>query len=177
MLPLNAAKLGAKRNLGLYDVVYVHVIEGKTVAKPKNAGGGPGAHRHGRRARRNCGCGRPVQGAALVLENKTGRILAMAGSFSYSASQLNRTSQTQRQPGSAMKPLTYLTALQAGLQPNTLVSDDPITLAPIGASTASSRASTTARCARNITGRRATPTAAWAACSPCGADWRIQSTS
>jgi membrane carboxypeptidase/penicillin-binding protein len=31
-----------------------------------------------------------------------------------------------------MKPLTYLTALQAGLQPNTLVSDDPITLAPIG---------------------------------------------
>ncbi|MGB6284589.1 MAG: penicillin-binding transpeptidase domain-containing protein [Xanthobacteraceae bacterium] len=56
----------------------------------------------------------------------------MAGSFSYFASQLDRTSQTQRQPGSAMKPLTYLTALQSGLQPNTLVSDDPITLAPIG---------------------------------------------
>ena len=56
----------------------------------------------------------------------------MAGSFSYGLSQLNRTSQTQRQPGSAMKPLTYLTALQAGLQPNTLVSDDPITLAPVG---------------------------------------------
>jgi penicillin-binding protein 1A len=73
-----------------------------------------------------------VQGAALVLENKTGRILAMAGSFSYALSQLNRTSQTQRQPGSAMKPLTYLTALQAGLQPNTLVPDDPITLAPVG---------------------------------------------
>ena len=34
-----------------------------------------------------------------------------------------------------MKPLTYLTALQSGLQPNTLVSDDPITLAPIGAQT------------------------------------------
>ena len=73
-----------------------------------------------------------VQGAALVLENKTGRILAMAGSFSYALSQLNRTSQTQRQPGSAMKPLTYLTALQSGLQPNTLVRDDPITLPPIG---------------------------------------------
>jgi membrane carboxypeptidase/penicillin-binding protein len=43
----------------------------------------------------------------LVLENRTGRILAMAGSFSYALSQLNRTSQTQRQPGSAMKPLTY----------------------------------------------------------------------
>src|SRR4029077_18253305 len=73
-----------------------------------------------------------VQGAALVLENKTGRILAMAGSFSYPLSQLNRVAQSQRQPGSAMKPLTYLTALQHGLQPNTLVPNEPITLSPIG---------------------------------------------
>jgi penicillin-binding protein 1A len=129
VLPLNAAN--AKRNIGLYDVVYVRVIESKTVAKPKNARGAPGPTvTVGGRVELRV---RPtVQGAALVLENKTGRILAMAGSFSYFASQLNRTSQTQRQPGSAMKPLTYLTALQAGLQPNTLVSDDPITLAPVG---------------------------------------------
>jgi membrane carboxypeptidase/penicillin-binding protein len=73
-----------------------------------------------------------VQGATLVLQNKTGRILAMAGSFSYPLSQLNRTSQTQRQPGSAIKPLTYLTALQKGLQPNTLIPDEPLTLPPIG---------------------------------------------
>jgi penicillin-binding protein 1A len=72
-----------------------------------------------------------VQGATLVLENKTGRILAMAGSFSYRLSQLNRTSQTRRQPGSAIKPLTYLTALQKGLAPNTLISDQPFTLPPI----------------------------------------------
>src|SRR6202008_1687175 len=77
-----------------------------------------------------------VQGGALVLENKTGRILAMAGSFSYPLSQLNRTWQTQRQPGSAIKPITYLTALQKGLQPNTLVRDDPLTLPPIGSSSA-----------------------------------------
>ena len=134
VFPLNAANLGAKRNIGLYDVVYVRLIEGKTVAKPKNAGGAPGATvTVGGRVELRV---RPtVQGAALVLENKTGRILAMAGSFSYFASQLNRTSQTQRQPGSAMKPLTYLTALQSGLQPNTLVSDNSITLAPIGAQT------------------------------------------
>ena len=31
-----------------------------------------------------------------------------------------------------MKPLTYLTALQHGLQPNTLVPNEPITLPPIG---------------------------------------------
>src|ERR1700761_8859737 len=73
-----------------------------------------------------------VQGAALVLENKTGRILAMAGSFSYPLSQLNRTWQTERQPGSTIKPVTYLPALEKGLQPNTLVLDEPITLPPIG---------------------------------------------
>jgi membrane carboxypeptidase/penicillin-binding protein len=56
----------------------------------------------------------------------------MAGSFSYPLSQLNRTWQTERQPGSAIKPITYLTALQKGLQPNTLVPNDPITLPPIG---------------------------------------------
>ena len=37
-----------------------------------------------------------------------------------------------RQPGSAIKPLSYLAALGKGLQPNTLVSDEPITLPPIG---------------------------------------------
>ena len=130
VMPLNAANGGAKRNLALYDVVYVRVIEGKTVTKSKNGGASAAVATVGGRAELRV---RPtVQGAALVLENKTGRILAMAGSFSYFSSQLNRTAQTQRQPGSAMKPLTYLTALQAGLQPNTLVSDDPITLAPIG---------------------------------------------
>ena len=140
VLPLSNVTAQVGRAVGLYDVVYVHVIEPKPAAKPKgaprtaetfvpNAAAAP--TRAGGQAQL---CVRPtVQGAALVLENKTGRILAMAGSFSYALSQLNRTSQTQRQPGSAMKPLTYLTALQSGLQPNTLVRDDPITLPPIGA--------------------------------------------
>ena len=73
-----------------------------------------------------------VQGTVLVLENKTGRILAMTGGFSYPLSQLNRATQALRQPGSAIKPLSYLAALGNGLQPNTLVSDDEITLPPVG---------------------------------------------
>ena len=60
-----------------------------------------------------------------MLENRTGRILAMAGGFSYPLSQLNRVTQAHRQPGSALKPLTYLAALARGLQPNTLVWDTP----------------------------------------------------
>jgi membrane carboxypeptidase/penicillin-binding protein len=67
----------------------------------------------------------------VVLENKSGRILAMTGGFSYSTSQLNRVAQSQRQPGSSFKPLVYLAALQRGLQPNTLVRDDAVTYPPI----------------------------------------------
>jgi penicillin-binding protein 1A len=67
-----------------------------------------------------------------VLENQSGRILAMAGGFSYPLSQLNRTTQSHRQPGSTLKPLTYLAALAKGLQPNTLVWDAPVTLPPVG---------------------------------------------
>ena len=133
--PLTGLVGNTRRNLGLYDVVYVHVVESrmseprvaapngsKTKSKPQPVSTAQAQLRV-----------RPaVQGAALVLENKTGRILAMAGGFSYPASQLNRTVQTQRQPGSAIKPITYLTALQRGLQPNTLVLDQPITLPPIG---------------------------------------------
>jgi penicillin-binding protein 1A len=129
VLPLNAWTSEIRRNLNVYDVVYVRVMEGKAVAKGRTAVGAQAQLRV-----------RPtVEGAALVLENKTGRVLAMAGSFSYPLSQLNRVTQTQRQPGSAMKPLTYLTALQSGLQPNTLVPDDPITLPPIGGSRGYSR--------------------------------------
>jgi 1A family penicillin-binding protein len=102
------------RSLKPYDVVLVHV-----------------ADRKGRAARAELRVRPQVQGAAIVLENKTGRILAMAGGFSYASSQLNRLTQSQRQPGSALKPLTYLVALQKGLQPNTLVRDEGITFPPI----------------------------------------------
>jgi membrane carboxypeptidase/penicillin-binding protein len=74
-----------------------------------------------------------------VLENQTGRILAMTGGFSYPLSQLNRVTQSQRQPGSAIKPVSYLAALAKGLQPNTLVRDEPLTLPPIGGANARTR--------------------------------------
>src|ERR1700719_2340854 len=105
-----------QRKLKMRDVVLVHLSEAKS--------------RAGARAELRV---RPlVQGAAVVLENKTGRILAMTGGFSYPLSQLNRPTQAARQPGSAIKPLTYLAALGKGLQPNTLISDGAITLRPIG---------------------------------------------
>ena len=134
VVPLVTWSAAIKRSLSLYDVVYVNVVEPRYAAPKlrdaKSAKSKSNVPPSGAQAQLRV---RPtVQGAALVLENKTGRILAMAGSFSYPLSQLNRTAQTQRQPGSAMKPVTYLTALQHGLQPNTLVPNDPITFPPIG---------------------------------------------
>ena len=116
ILPLSIDNGAAQRKLALYDVVLVRVTE----AKGKSSG------RAELRVRPT------VQGTVVVLENKTGRVLAMAGGFSYPLSQLNRATQSVRQPGSAIKPLSYLAALGAGLQPNTLVEDEEITLPPIG---------------------------------------------
>jgi len=116
ILPLSVDNATAQRKLTLYDVVLIRVADGS----------GKAAARADLRVRP------VVQGAVVVLENKTGRVLAMTGGFSYPLSQLNRASQAVRQPGSAIKPLSYLAALGKGLQPNTLVSDDPITLPPIG---------------------------------------------
>jgi len=52
-----------------------------------------------------------LQGAVIVMQPKTGYILALVGGRSYSISQFNRISQARRQPGSAFKPFVYLTAL------------------------------------------------------------------
>ncbi|MCC6137878.1 MAG: hypothetical protein IT287_04550, partial [Bdellovibrionaceae bacterium] len=71
-----------------------------------------------------------VQGAAIVLENATGKILAMSGGFSYQMSELNRASMIappMRQAGSTVKPLVYLSALSKGFAPNTLVYNTPQT--------------------------------------------------
>jgi penicillin-binding protein 1A len=119
ILPLSIDNGTAQRKLALQDVIFVRVTDAKAEGKNKTA------------ARAELRVRPIVQGTAVVLENKTGRILAMTGGFSYPLSQLNRAMQAQRQPGSAIKPLSYLAALR-NLQPNTLVSDDSITLPPIG---------------------------------------------
>lgn len=62
-----------------------------------------------------------LQGAVIVMEAKTGRILGMSGGFSYAASQLNRATDpdVKRQPGSTFKPFLYMAALNMGYQENT----------------------------------------------------------
>lgn len=66
-----------------------------------------------------------ANGALVALDPHTGRVLAMAGGWSIEASEFNRATQAKRQPGSAFKPFVYLSALEQGYTPATLILDAP----------------------------------------------------
>ena len=67
-----------------------------------------------------------VNGAIIVMDPYTGRILAMSGGFSFKNSEFNRATQALRQPGSAFKPFVYALALENGYTPASLILDAPI---------------------------------------------------
>lgn len=69
-----------------------------------------------------------VEGAMVVLDPHTGRVLAMVGGFDFKRSQFNRAIQAKRQPGSAFKPFIYLAALDEGLTPSSLILDAPFVM-------------------------------------------------
>lgn len=66
-------------------------------------------------------------GAAVVLDANTGEILAMQGSKDYDATdsgaKFNVVTQALRQPGSALKPITYAEAFKKGLTPASILMD------------------------------------------------------
>jgi penicillin-binding protein 1A len=80
-----------------------------------------------------------IEGSVVVLRNRDAGILAEAGGRQFykgrsvSYSDLNRVTQSLRQPGSAMKPIVYLAAFRTGmLNLETVVPDEPISV-PNGA--------------------------------------------
>tara|TARA_B100000575_G_scaffold145214_1_gene115940 strand:+ start:279 stop:2630 length:2352 start_codon:yes stop_codon:yes gene_type:complete len=66
-----------------------------------------------------------ANGAIIVVNPNNGEVLAMSGGFSFKLSEFNRATQAKRQIGSAFKPFVYLTALQEGYTPSTLILDAP----------------------------------------------------
>lgn len=78
------------------------------------------------RAVRNAGL-RQTQ-VAVVSMRPDGRVIAMVGGKSYSASPFNRATQARRQPGSTFKLFVYLAALRSGLDPESQVLDEPVTI-------------------------------------------------
>jgi penicillin-binding protein 1A len=69
-----------------------------------------------------------VTQGALVAMSPDGAVRAMVGGRNYAESQYNRAVTAKRQPGSAFKPFVYLTAVEAGLTPDTVRQDAPLDL-------------------------------------------------
>ena len=67
-----------------------------------------------------------VSQGALVAMSPDGAVRAMVGGRNYGESQFNRAVTAKRQPGSAFKPFVYLTAVEAGLTPETIRQDAPL---------------------------------------------------
>lgn len=75
-------------------------------------------------------------GAAMVIDPTNGQVLAMVGSRDYNSDKtdgkFNVVTQALRQPGSAIKPITYLTAIKKGYTASSLIMDTPVTFAGTG---------------------------------------------
>jgi len=67
-----------------------------------------------------------VSQGALVAMSPDGAVRAMVGGRNYAESQYNRAVTAKRQPGSSFKPFVYLTAVEAGLTPDTIRTDAPL---------------------------------------------------
>jgi len=74
------------------------------------------------------GAERNAHQGALIAMAPDGAVRAMVGGADYGASQFNRAVQAQRQPGSAFKLFVYLAALEAGMRPDDVVIDAPVTI-------------------------------------------------
>ncbi|SVE56828.1 uncharacterized protein METZ01_LOCUS509682, partial [marine metagenome] len=66
-----------------------------------------------------------INGAIVVIDPHTGKVLALSGGFSFALSEFNRATQAKRQPGSAFKPFVYIAAMKEGYTPATLILDAP----------------------------------------------------
>ncbi|HLM69252.1 MAG TPA: transglycosylase domain-containing protein, partial [Longimicrobium sp.] len=67
-----------------------------------------------------------LQGAAVVMDARTGAVRALVGGRDYDDSNFDRVWQGLRQPGSAFKPFVYAAAVQTGVNPTDRVVDDTV---------------------------------------------------
>jgi len=68
----------------------------------------------------------PPEVALVAMEVKTGEIKVLIGGRDFSVSPYNRAVQAKRQPGSAFKPIIYLTALEQGYEEDMILRDAPV---------------------------------------------------
>ena len=69
---------------------------------------------------------RNAREAAVVVMKPDGAVAAMIGGRDYDDSVFNRATQAHRQPGSSFKPFVYLAALEQGVSPWDMRTDEPV---------------------------------------------------
>jgi penicillin-binding protein 1A len=69
------------------------------------------------------------QAAMVVMETGSGKVRALVGGVNFTTSQFDRAIQARRQPGSAFKPIVYAAALEKGFTPDSVLVDEPLSLA------------------------------------------------
>jgi membrane peptidoglycan carboxypeptidase len=68
-------------------------------------------------------------GALVAMDPRTGEILAMVGSHDFTRDDISgqvNNATALNQPGSTMKPITYLSAFMKGWSPSTIIRDEPL---------------------------------------------------
>jgi len=69
-----------------------------------------------------------LQSSSVLIDTRTGAVLALYGGRSYDDYKFNLAIQANRQPGSIFKPIVYLTALEHGYMPCSLLLDSPVVI-------------------------------------------------
>ena len=67
-----------------------------------------------------------IQGAVLVLDNRTGQIRVLVGGQDFTRSRFDRATQARRQVGSLFKPIVYATAIDQGFTAASTFIDEPV---------------------------------------------------
>src|SRR3989344_5001226 len=75
-----------------------------------------------------------TNGAAMIMDPRTGEVLSMVGSRNFESEdidgQFNVAVDGLHQPGSSIKPVTYLALLQQGYTPSSILVDPPTVFTP-----------------------------------------------
>jgi len=123
--PEGPGKKSASERFGTGDVIRVMVPRAASGA-PAAASAAPAPARAAARGEHTVDLASGPEGAVVVLDPKTRRVLAVVGGYFYRAGDFNRATRAKRQAGSTFKPFVYAAAIDSGeMTAASIVNDAP----------------------------------------------------